>query len=96
MSYGRRRLLQNTSVVVVHWSRVVGDANRSSVGHCCVICARSRQDARLVLTIDRSAYIGIAIIWGTGDNIFIQIQRGQMVWRLRLWLLRLRWLRRWR
>jgi hypothetical protein len=71
MSYGRRRLLQDTSVVVIHWSRVVGDANRSPVGNCCVVCARSGQNSRLVLAIDRSAYVGIAIVWGTGDNIFI-------------------------
>lgn len=70
MSYGRWRLLQYTPVVVVHWSRVISDADRGPVGHSCVVWARSRQNAGLVLTIDGSTYVGIAIVWSTGDSIF--------------------------
>jgi hypothetical protein len=72
MSYGRRGLLQYTPVVVVHWSRVVCDADGSSVRHCCMVRTRSGKNAGLVLAIDRSAYVGIAVVWSTGDNIFVQ------------------------
>jgi hypothetical protein len=73
VSYGRRGLLQYTSVVVVHWSRVVCNADGSSIRHCCMIWTRSGKNAGLVLAINRSAYVGIAIVWSTGDDIFVQV-----------------------